>query len=125
MYTTEMVQDALRYAEYQRIYREEHKERNAELKRAKKLCDCGSSVSSRNFSSHKRTQKHQRYLEELQNEMQRERDVDDFYVRKAQELMDEYIERFSLIEPPVAAKKRSKRELIEYINERCSEILEA
>jgi len=51
--------------EYQKQYREEHKDEINEKKRTKYLCECGAEVNKGNLTRHRKSQKHLKYLEEL------------------------------------------------------------
>ena len=51
--------------EYGRQYYRTHKEKIKEKMSVKVQCECGSSVSKRNISTHRKTKKHQTYLESL------------------------------------------------------------
>lgn len=52
--------------EYDRQYYKDNKQQIKEKRSVKIDCDCGSSVSKQHISTHRRTKKHQQYLESLQ-----------------------------------------------------------
>ena len=51
--------------EQQKQYREDHKDEINEKQRMKYLCECGAEVSKGNLPKHRKTQKHLKYLEQL------------------------------------------------------------
>ncbi|KAG6941991.1 hypothetical protein JG687_00019319 [Phytophthora cactorum] len=54
-------------SEQYRQYYQEHREAIDQRKIIQKTCECGSSVSSRNMAQHRRSQKHQRLMEQQQS----------------------------------------------------------
>lgn len=51
-----------RIEEIEKAYREKNREQIAEKRKEKVQCECGSVVSKRNLSQHKKSQKHQRFM---------------------------------------------------------------